>query len=103
MVSSWLGKRDLVRLCQRHDLAHVGRGILLLVLEALGEQLVELGVGLAAALAAVIVAQLDLVAELALAGVWSISDISLTSGRSISSLASSTTLGIGISQRRCRK
>ena len=32
-----------------------------------------------------------------------ISDINRTSGRPISSFASSTTSGIGISQRRCRK
>ena len=50
-----------------HDFAHIGRGIGLLIVEALLEQRIELSVGFAATLAAIIVAQLDLVAELALA------------------------------------
>ena len=52
---------------KRHDLAHVARSIRLLIVEALLEQRIELGVGLPAPLASIIVAQLDLVAELTLA------------------------------------
>src|SRR4029450_2107950 len=61
------GERDFILMRKGHDFTHVGRGIRLLVTEALLEQRIELGVGLAAPLAAIIVAQLHLVAELALA------------------------------------
>ena len=53
---------------QRHDGAHVGRGIGLLAGEVPREQRVDLGFGHAAALAAIVVAQLCLIPELALAG-----------------------------------
>jgi len=88
---------------QRNDLAHVGCGIRLLIDKPPLEQHVEFGVGHAGALATVIIAQFDLIPELALPGRMIISDINRTSGRPISSLASSTTLGIGISQRKMQE
>ena len=60
------GERNLILMGERDDLTHVGRGIRLLIVKALLEQRIELGVGFAAPLAAIIVAELDLIAELAL-------------------------------------
>ena len=60
------GERDLILMSQRHDLAHIGRRVCLLIRKTPFEQNVQFGVGHAGAFAAIIVAQLAFVAKLAL-------------------------------------
>ncbi len=60
------GERDFILLRQRHDRAHIGRRIGLLIGKTPFEKHVEFGVGHPGALTAIIIAQLAFIAKLAL-------------------------------------
>ena len=60
------GERDLILMCQRHDLAHIARRMGLLIDKTPFEQNVEFGVGHAGTLAAIVIPKVGFVAKLPL-------------------------------------